>query len=70
MLITPCDTGVEISQLVPANSTVTECIETGQFENPPPEGITVELCGGYAQACTDESSCSGCNATTTTTTTA
>ena len=69
ILITPCDTGVEISQLVPANSTVTECIETGQYENPPPAGITVQLCGGYVQACTDEASCSGCNATTTTTTT-
>jgi hypothetical protein len=67
--ITPCNTGVEISQLVPAGLTVTECIETGQFQNPPPEGITVELCGGYAQACTDEASCSGCNASTTTTTT-
>ena len=69
ILITPCDTGVEISQPVLANSTVTECIVTGQFENPPPAGITVQICGGFPQLCTDEISCSGCNASTTTTTT-
>ena len=68
ILITPCDTGVEISQLVPANSTVTECIVTGQYQNPPPAGITVQICGGFPQLCTDEFSCSGCAGVTTTTT--
>jgi hypothetical protein len=63
ILITPCG-GSELSQLVPANSVVTECVVTGSVEAPPPAGITVTYCPGVPEnpPCNDESDCGLCGA--------
>ena len=61
ILITPCG-DVEISQLVPANSVVTECVVTGSVEAPPTPGITVTYCPGVPETppCLYEGDCSAC----------
>ena len=63
ILITPCG-GSELSQLVPANSVVTECVVTGSVEAPPPAGITVTYCPGVPETppCSSEGDCSACGA--------
>ena len=63
ILITPCG-GSELSQLVPANSVVTECVVTGSVEAPPPAGITVTYCPGVPETppCSSEGDCSTCGA--------
>jgi len=63
ILITPCG-GSEVSQLVPANSVVTECVVTGSVEAPPPAGITVTYCPGVPETppCSSEGDCSACGA--------
>lgn len=64
ILITPCDTGVQIPQPVPANNVVTECVVTGSVEYPTPIGITVTYCPGVPETppCTGEGDCSTCGA--------
>jgi len=63
ILITPCGES-ELSQLVPANSVVTECVVTGSVEAPPPAGITVTYCPGVPETppCSSEGDCSTCGA--------
>jgi len=64
ILITPCDEGSQISQFVPANDVVTECVVTGSVQNPAPVGIIVTYCPGVPETppCTGEGDCGTCGA--------